>query len=693
VTKVFIDNQEVEVPEGSTVFQACQASGTEIPHFCYHDRLAIAGNCRMCLVEVENAPKPVASCAYPVQEGMKVFTSTEKVHKARKGVMEFLLINHPLDCPICDQGGECDLQDEAMAYGFDRGRYSEAKRAVEDKDMGPLVKTNMTRCIHCTRCVRFLTDVAGTEELGALGRGEHMEIMPIIENSFSSELSGNIIDLCPVGALTSKPYAFTARSWELQETPSIDVHDALGTNIVIHTKGPEVMRIVPRLNESINEEWLSDKGRFSYDGLKRQRLDHPYIRINGKLEKASWKQAFYSLKERIQALNPSSIAAVAGGMADVESMLLLKELMLKLGSPHFDCRADGAEYISSNRFYYTFNTTIEGIGDSDCCLLIGTNPRIEAPVLNARIRKRSLQGHYPIGVIGNDEDLTYSYTALGSEVKVLEAILKGTHPFAEVLKNSQKPMMILGSGVFKRKDSLLIQQKALEIAEKYGFVKEDWAGYNVLHYAASRVGGLDIGFVPQDNGVGIQGLEKAIEEKQIQMLYLLDADCLPSSLLEKTFVIYQGHHGDKAADYADVILPGAAYTEKTATYVNTEGRPQKALMAMLPRGEAKEDWRILRALSESLGCTLPYDHAADITKRLEEINPLFKHYNHIQPTTYEGIPEIPSSITFEVKDLLPFFESKDYYQTDSISRASTTMALCKKARLNEMKEERQVVNG
>ncbi len=498
--KLTINGQVVDVPAGMTVIQACEIAGVEVPRFCYHERLSVAGNCRMCLVEMEKSPKPIASCAMPVAEGMVIKTNTPMVEKARKGVMEFLLINHPLDCPICDQGGECDLQDQAMAYGYGGSRYTENKRAVRDKELGPLVKTIMTRCIHCTRCIRFATEVAGVEELGATFRGEHMEVGTYVEKALSSELSGNIIDLCPVGALTSKPYAFVARPWELRKTESVDVMDAVGSSIRVDARGAEVLRVLPRLNEAVNEEWISDKTRFACDGLKRRRLDRPWVRRDGKLKEASWPEAFAAIAERVKGVAGAKIAAIAGDQACAESMALLKDLMAALGSPHIDCRQDGAKLDAVSRAGYLFNTTIAGIEQADAVLLIGTNPRWEAPIINARLRKRYLAGHFKVGIVGPQSDLTYKADYLGAGPQTLADIAAGKHPFAEVLKNAKKPMLILGQGTLARADGAAVHALARQIAEACGLVKDGWNGFNVLHTAAARVGGLDLGFVPGTGG-------------------------------------------------------------------------------------------------------------------------------------------------------------------------------------------------
>ena len=665
--KLTIDGTEIEVAAGTSVLQACEQMGIEIPRFCYHDRLSVPANCRMCLVEQEKAPKPVPSCAVPCADGMVIKTDTEVVKRARKGVMEMLLINHPLDCPICDQGGECDLQDQAFAYGFDRSRYTEAKRAVTDKELGPLVKTVMTRCIQCTRCVRFIDEIAGTPELGLTGRGEDVEITTYIEKSLTSELSGNLVDVCPVGALTSKPYAFTARPWELKKTNSIDVLDAVGSNIRVDCRGNEVLRVLPRLNEAVNEEWLADKSRYAIDGLKRQRLDKPYVRVNGKLQPATWDEAFAAIAARLKDVSGHRIAALAGDLADVESMFLLKELMAKLGSVHLDCRQDGANFDVRARAGWLFNTTIAGIEEADAILLIGTNPRREAPLINARIRKRWRQVDLPIGVIGGKCDLTYTYEHLGAG----PASLKDIGTFGAKLAAAKKPMLILGMGALARPDGAAIHARAREIAEQYGLVKEGWNGFNVLHTAAGRAGGLEAGFVPGEGGLTTHGILEAAKRSEVEVIFNLGADEIAESEFGKAFVIYQGHHGDRGAHRADVILPGAAYTEKTALYVNTEGRAQSTRQATFPPGEAKEDWKILRALSEKLGKTLPYDTQAAIRKALASVSPAFAKIGKVSVAEWWkfGVAGALGDAPFHTP-------VHNYYMTDPISRASVTMAKC-----------------
>ncbi len=671
MVKITIDGNEHEVDPGMTVLQACEQVGIEIPRFCYHERLSIAGNCRMCLVEMERSPKPVASCAMPIADGMVVRTNTPEVQKMRKGVMEFLLINHPLDCPICDQGGECDLQDQAMGYGIDHSRYHENKRAVKNKDFGPLIKTIMTRCIHCTRCVRFATEIAGVPELGATGRGEHVEIGTYVEQAIASELSGNMIDLCPVGALTSGPYAFAARSWELKKTETIDVMDAVGANIRVDARGPEVLRVLPRLNDDVNEEWISDKSRFACDGLRRQRLDQPYVRQDGKLQPASWDQAFDAIAGATKGVAGNAIAAIAGDLADCESMLALKDLMTALGSNNIDCRQDGAKLDANVRASYLFNTTIAGIEDADALLLVGCNPRFEAPVLNTRIRKRWVGGGFRVGVIGADEDLTYACEHLGDGAKDLEAIAGGRTDFAKHLKDVEKPMIIVGQGALTRPDGADILGLARRVAENRGMISAGWNGFNVLHTAAARVGGLDLGFTPGDGGRDVAGILDGAGNGDVKVVYLLGADEIDVDALGDAFVVYQGHHGDAGAHRADVILPGAAYTEKNATYVNTEGRVQLGRRAIFPPGDAREDWAIVRALSSVLGHVLPYDDLRAVRARLVEVNANFLNVDQTAAAEWAEF-----GADGAVDDTPLASPISNFYMTDPISRASETMARC-----------------
>ncbi len=668
-----INDKEITVPAGVNVLQACELAGFEIPRFCYHERLSVAGNCRMCLVEMERAPKPIAACHMPAGDGMKIWTDSDLVRKARRGVMEFLLINHPLDCPICDQGGECDLQDQAMAYGFDRSRYEENKRAVPEKEMGPLIKTIMTRCIHCTRCIRFAAEVAGVEELGAIGRGEHMEVTTL-EQAIDSEMSGNLVDLCPVGALTSRPYAFSARPWELRKTPSIDVMDAVGSNIRVDTRGREVMRVLPRLHEDVNEEWIHDKTRHACDGLRRQRLDRPFIRDEGgRLRQASWDEAFDAVAKRLKSKRkPEKIAAIAGDLCDAESMLALRDLMHALGTPNLECRQDGAKLDPTRRAGYIFNTTIAGIEEADACLLVGTNPRWEAPLINTRLRKRFLEGGFKVGMIGEPVELTYQVDYLGAGTDTLKQIAEGKNAFADVLKTAERPMIVVGTGALARPDGAAVLALARQMALDFGMVSEEWSGFNVLHTAAARVGGLDLGFVPGEGGKDLEGILDATSSGDIDTVFLLGADEIDMDRLGKAFVIYQGHHGDAGAHRADVVLPGAAYTEKNATYVNTEGRVQLARLAAQPPGDAREDWAILRALSDYvLKSPLPYDTLGEVRQKLIETSRTFAAVDHVAPAEWGDFAQEGPI------ESRPFaLPVANFYMTDPISRNSETMARC-----------------
>ncbi|MEP1207881.1 MAG: NADH-quinone oxidoreductase subunit NuoG [Rhizobiaceae bacterium] len=675
MAKIIVDGKEVEVPDHYTLLQAAEAAGAEVPRFCFHERLSIAGNCRMCLVEAKGGPpKPVASCAMGVRdmrpgpngEPPEIFTNTPMVKKAREGVMEFLLINHPLDCPICDQGGECDLQDQAVAFGMDASRYQENKRAVEDKYIGPLVKTIMTRCIHCTRCVRFTTEVAGISELGLLGRGEDAEITTYLEKAMTSELQGNVIDLCPVGALTSKPYAFQARPWELTKTETVDVMDAVGSSIRVDTRGSEVMRIMPRINEAVNEEWISDKTRFIWDGLKTQRLDRPYIRKNGKLTAASWSEAFAAIAEKVNATDAANIGAIAGDLASVEEIYALRELMTSLGSPNMDCREENSALDPSlGRSSYIFNSTIDGIEDADAIMLIGTNPRKEAAVLNSRIRKRWRTGELQVAVIGDQADLTYEYHYAGAGPDTLKQF--ETHDKAK----AKNPMMIIGAGAFARSDAAAILKSAAKAADALGVVQDDWNGFNILHTAAARVGGLDLGFVPGEDG-------KATGEmlRESEVLFLLGADELDMMERRSGFTVYIGSHGDVGAHHADVILPGAAYTEKSGTWVNTEGRVQMGNRAGFAPGEAREDWAILRALSESLGKTLPFDSLAQLRAQLYEAHPHFAEIDEIADGDNSGVAALAARKGGSMRKAALTSTVEDFYLTNPVARSSAVMAEC-----------------
>ena len=681
---IIIDGKLIEVEPGTTILQACEMAGAEIPRFCYHERLSIAGNCRMCLVEVEGIPKPIASCAMgvadlpPNKDGAprRVLTASPLVKAAREGVMEFLLINHPLDCPICDQGGECDLQDQAMAYGFGGSRYIENKRAVEEKYIGPLIKTFMNRCIHCTRCIRFMTEVAGVEELGAIGRGEDMEITTYLDRGILSELSANVNDLCPVGALTHRPWSFIARPWELEHTESFDVMDALGSAISVDTRGREVMRVLPRNNDDVNEEWISDKTRFACDGLRMQRLDHPYVRENGKLRPAGWDEALALAAEKLKAAAPERIGAIAGDLAGAEDMFALKDLLSRLGAKSLDCRQDGAKLNpAQGRASYLFNSAIAGIERADVILLVGTNPRIEAAVLNARILKRWRQGGLKVGVIGEPAQLTYAYEYMGAGAQTLGELADGKHSFAEALKGAQRPLIIVGSGVAGRADGAAILGMAARIAlgAIEGKDAAGWNPFNVLHTAASRVAGLDLGFVPDKGGLDVAGQLAAAAKGKLDVLYLLGADEIELPPAGNAFVIYQGHHGDRGAHRADVILPGAAFTEKSVTYVNTEGRAQMTERCVFPPGEAKEDWAILRALSAKVGHTLPYDTLAALRTAMYKTTPSLARLNTLTPAPRDGVDAL-AKVTGSMGAEAFASPIRDFYLTNPIARASAVMA-------------------
>jgi len=681
---IVIDGEEVTVPQEYNLLQASEAAGREIPRFCYHERLSVAGNCRMCLVELVGAPKPVASCAFLVKdmrggpngEPPQMRTLSPLVKKAREGVMEFLLINHPLDCPICDQGGECDLQDQSMAYGRSGSRFAENKRAVEDKNMGPLIKTIMTRCIQCTRCVRFSTEIAGVPELGATGRGEDMEITTYLEQSMTSELSGNVIDLCPVGALTSKPYAFNARPWELNKTETIDVMDALGANIRVDARMGGVLRIMPRIHDDVNEEWISDKTRFVWDGLGRQRLDRPYARRDGKLAPVAWDEALGIAAEKLSG-DASKIGVIAGDLSDVEGIKAAKDLFDALGVTSLDCRQDGAKIGGQGREGYLFNSTIAGIDKADAILIVGSNPRLESPVLNARIRQRWLTGKCEVGLIGEAADLTYDYDHVGTGPADLAGLSKKRSGFIKALKDAERPMIILGQGALAREDGAQVLRASGDLAAKVGAVKEGWNGFNVLHTAASRVGALDLGFLPGEGGRDVAGMLDGASSDEVETVVLLGADEIDTSRLGQAFVIYVGHHGDAGAMRADLILPSAAYTEKNGLYVNTEGRVQMGARAVFPKGEAKEDWAIFRALSARLNKQLPYDDLNTLRMKLIEDHPTFGEIDHA-PGAATAADFDPAQLGEDGDVSDAPFESPitDFYLTNAIARASKTLAEC-----------------
>jgi NADH-quinone oxidoreductase subunit G len=675
MTKLIVDGKEIDVPAEYTLLQACEAAGAEIPRFCYHERLSIAGNCRMCLVEVKGGPKPVASCAWGVRdcrpgpkgEPPEISTRSPMVRKAREGVMEFLLINHPLDCPICDQGGECDLQDQAMGYGVDSSRFAENKRAVEDKYLGALVKTSMNRCIQCTRCVRFSAEVCGAPEMGATGRGEDMEITTYLESALTSELQGNLVDICPVGALTSKPYAFAARPWELGKTQSIDVMDGVGSAIRVDTRGREVMRILPRVNEAVNEEWISDKTRHVVDGLRTQRLDRPYIRENGQLRAASWQEAFAAIAAKAGRIDGKRIGAIAGDLAAVEEMFALKELLAKCGSANLAVQGGDAFDPKAGRASYIFNPTIAGIDQADALLIVGSNPRKEAAVLNARIRKRWRSGHLKVGVIGAQADMTYTHDHIGAGTDSLGELASGKHSFADVLKGAKNPIVLVGAGALARHDGAAVLAQAAKIAMDFGAVKDGWNGFGVLQDTASRVGALDIGFA------GGLSAAQMTTFGTLDVLFLLGADEIKPA--DGTFVVYIGTHGDRGAHRADVILPGAAYTEKQGLYVNTEGRVQIANRAAFPPGEAREDWAIIRALSDVLGKKLPFDSLAALRQAIFKAVPHLMRVDQIEAGNAADLKTLAAK--GGSLDKAPFKASvEDFYLTNPIARASAVMAEC-----------------
>jgi len=667
--KIIINNKEVEFEEGMTVLQACELAGAEIPRFCYHERLSIAGNCRMCLVEIEKSSKPIASCAMPATNGMKINTNTILVDKARKGVMEFLLANHPLDCPVCDQGGECDLQDQSLFYGMDNSRYTENKRQVEEKYMGPLIKTQMTRCIHCTRCIRFATEVAGIPELGAIGRGEDMEITTYLEKSMQSELSANVIDLCPVGALTSKPYAFEARPWELKKTETIDVMDAVGSNIRVDTYGWEVKRILPRINEDINEEWISDKTRYACDGLLKQRLDVPYIRENGKLKKTSWREAQKILINRLNSFSPDEMAGMVGALADLEMIYSFKLFFEKcLNSKNLESREDRIYINNNERMNYIFNTSIKGIDESDLILLVGTNPRLEATILNARIRKAYVKNKIKIYSIGDPGDLTYPYQSIGSSTSIIEEIALGKHKISAKIKKSKKPMIIIGESALYGKTGEYVFETLKNFLLKNNFIRKDWNSLNVLSQQASRVGAMDLDFHSINEKENFSFFDK-LKNNEFKFLYLLGVDDINFNKDDK-FIVYQGSHGDKGAEIADIILPGAAYTEKNGLFVNLEGKLQNSYKASYPPGESREDWVIFKDLANTMKKPLGFNNIKSLRENInkyinEKINKKIENKN---------------SVNF-IKDSISI-KPIDYYYTNPIARSSKVMNECREISKN-----------
>ena len=675
MVKISINGNSHEVPQGITIIQACEIAGIEIPRFCYHERLAIAGNCRMCLVEVAGGPpKPVASCAMPVNENMQIFTDTPMVKKAREGVMEFLLANHPLDCPICDQAGECDLQDQAYQYGKGESNYHEHKRAVIDKNMGPLIKTQMTRCIHCTRCVRFIEDVAGTCELGAVNRGEGMEITTYLEKNVSSELSGNVIDLCPVGALTSKPYAFKARSWELKKTETIDVMDAVGTNIRIDSRGVEIMRILPRLNEEINEEWLADKARFCYDGFKYQRLDKPYLKVEGKLIASDFKDCYEEIRKQIDEIKPSQIGALTGQLSSLDDIFALKKLMQALGVENIDCRINSQKFGSKNKNEFLFNTSIAKIDEADSCLLIGVNPRKDAPILNARLRKRFLSKKIKIASIGENIDLTYNHQVLGDDIKTLQSILDGKNPFCETLQQAKNNMLIIGEDVVSREDGAEIIQLCKAIATKYNMLREDWNGFNFLAKSTGLINGLTLDFVSKKSA---QEIINQAQSGEIKLLFLQNVDDeIDFTKLQNCFVIYLGSNGDRAVKIADIILPTCNFAEKDGFYVNLEGRIQKARRAAFGVGQAKIDYEIISEIAQKLKLNLGFANHDELLAKLDEEYKILAKIDKINNSPAESLRASYDSLKLNFGEEKLVAKNYDYYLTNAIARASRVLNKC-----------------
>ena len=677
--KITINGKEIEFEKGMTVLQACELADVEIPRFCYHEKLSIAGNCRMCLVEMEKSAKPIASCAMPAAEGMNIKTNTPFVEKARKGVMEFLLANHPLDCPVCDQGGECDLQDQSMYYGVDKSRFVENKRQVKEKYMGPLIKTQMTRCIHCTRCVRFATEVAGVPEIGAIGRGENMEITTYLEKAMESELSANVIDLCPVGALTSKPYAFEARPWELKKTESVDVMDAVGSNIRVDTYNWEVKRILPRLNNDINEEWISDKTRYSCDGLLKQRLDVPYIKKNNKLQKSNWDEAVSILVEKIKTLNPDEIGGHIGDMVNLENALSFKKFFSVLKSNNLEFREKNFFIDPSEKSNYIFNSSIKGIEQSDLILLIGTNPRHEATMLNARIRKVFAQKKVPIYSIGNPGDLTYDYTIIGNKTDDIKKILSNESNFSKILSSSKKPVIIIGESALELKSGKYLIEGFKKFLKNNNFINKDWNAFNFLPQNASTVGLIDLKILSKEEDKRNSFFEK-LKNNQFKLLYLLGSDNLDIKK-NNEFIVYQGSHGDRGAEIADLILPSAAFTEQNGLYENLEGRVQECKKASYPIGEALEDWKILNLILKGLGKNENLFNFEFLRKEVLNLIPNFTKLN-----------ELPNFKESRLINTSPHFESEevnikelDYFFTNAISRASKTMSECRQIRHNSKK--------
>ena len=672
MVNIKIDGVDYEVEDGLAIIQACEIAGVEVPRFCYHEKLSVAGNCRMCLVDVEDSrglsPKPVASCAMQVSEGLHIYTKSKRVKNAQEGALEFLLMNHPLDCPICDQGGECDLQDQSMAFGFGSSRFEGDKRAVESKNMGPFIKTEMTRCIHCTRCVRFSSEISGNDEIGSIGRGRDMEITTYLNQAVESELSGNVIDLCPVGALTSKPYAFSARPWELRKTETIDVMDAMGSNIRIDSKGLRVMRVLPRLNDDINEEWITDKTRFFCDGLSLQRIDKPYQRINGVLEKTSWKNALELASETLKKTNPDKIAALTGDLIDIEAIYSLKKLIDFKDIKNIDCRQDGSS-ISGSPERWLFNSTFNGVEDSDGCLIIGCDLRKEAPLLNSRILRKSRNSNYKIGVIGFKNDLTFDYNFLGEKPTIVEDILGNNSDFCNDLQSMKKPMMIIGQGALIGKEAENFLNICIEIAHKFNFVTNEWNGFNVLHSSASRAGAMSVGFLPKKNGMSTEGIRESYNNNELEVLYLLGADEINLKRNDNCFVIYQGHHGDAGAQIADVIFPATAFCEQDGLYMNTEGRVQESNRSTYPLGEAKSNWEIIYLLAKRLGHKFDFDSLSSLREKLYTDFPSMDPLKEFVPLSFPVRSKYKKLNGHKFEKLID-----NYWRTNSIARASSNLS-------------------
>jgi len=669
--KLKVNNLDVEVEEGLTVLQACEKAGVEIPRFCYHEKLSIAGNCRMCLVEIEKSPKPVASCAMPAAEGMNIKTNSELVEKARKGVMEFLLVNHPLDCPVCDQGGECDLQDQSMFYGVDKSRFKENKRAVSEKNMGPLIKTQMTRCIHCTRCVRFATEVAGVPEIGAIGRGEDMQITTYLEQSMQSELSANVVDLCPVGALTSKPYVFEARPWELKKTESVDVMDAVGSNIRVDTYDWEVKRVLPIINEDINEEWISDKTRYACDGLLHQRLDTPFIKYNGKFEKASWQEVYKIIKSKFENTSKEKICGFVGDLTNMETSYIFKEFFDRtLDTDNYEFRHDNRFLDTSSRENYLFNTSINGIEVSDLIFLIGTNPRYEATILNARIRKSYVNSNTKIISLNDLGDLTYAYKSLDGQTQTLKDIFKDNHEISKLIKDSKAPAIILGESFLKYNSSKYLFNIIKEFLNKNGKLNNDWNALNILSSDASTVGSIDIGLINEN-----KNLLEDLKNNKFEIIFLVGQDNLEFTK-KNEFIIYQGSHGDKGAEIADIILPGSAYTEQDGYFTNLEGKIQKAQKASYPPGEAKEDWQIINELAEFMNNRKLFNDKDELESSM------FNYLNLQKVKQNNSNNKIITSNENDFKNEALKVSVKDYYFSNVVARASKTMIECNNSKIN-----------